>query len=43
MEIGWYFAAAISIPLVIWFIVTHRNEFKGKDKTIKKPTHLAAE
>jgi hypothetical protein len=43
MEIGWYFAAAISIPLVIWFFVTHLKEFKGKDKTIKKPTHTVAE
>jgi len=43
MEIGWYFAAAISIPLVIWFIMTHRKEFRGKDKTIKKPTQTVTE
>jgi len=39
IENGWYFAAAISIPLVIWFFVTRRTELKGKEK-IKKPSDI---
>lgn len=39
IENGWYFAAAISIPLVIWFFVTRRTELKGKEK-IKQPSDI---
>ena len=42
IENGWYFAVAISIPLVIWFIVTRRNELKGKEK-IKKASDIIAD
>ena len=42
IENGWYFAVAISIPLVIWFFVTRRNELKGKEK-IRKPTDIVAD
>ena len=42
IENGWYFAAAISIPLVIWFFVTRRTELKGKEK-FKKPSDIIAD
>ncbi|HKX20894.1 MAG TPA: hypothetical protein VJM74_04410 [Nitrososphaeraceae archaeon] len=35
IENGWYFAVAISIPLVIWFFITRRHELKGKEKITK--------
>ena len=44
IESGWYFAVGISIPLVIWFFVTHLKELKGKDYNIRnKPTQILAE
>jgi len=44
IESGWYFAVGISIPLVIWFFVTHLKELKGKDyNTRNKPTQILAE
>ena len=36
IESGWYFVVGISIPLVIWFFITHLKELKGKDYNIKK-------
>ena len=42
IENGWYFAVAISIPLVIWFFITRRNELKGKEK-IKKASDILAD
>jgi hypothetical protein len=44
IESGWYFVAGISIPLVLWFFVTHLKELKGKDYEIKKKaTQVLAE
>ena len=36
IESGWYFVVGISIPLVIWFFITHLKELKVKDYNIKK-------
>jgi hypothetical protein len=43
VENGWYFAVAISIPLVIWFFVTHLKQLRAKDETVKRPTQTLAE
>jgi len=42
IENGWYFAVAISIPLVIWFFLTRRNKLKGKEK-IKNATDIVSD
>jgi hypothetical protein len=36
---GAYYAAGISLPLVAWFILTHRHELRGTTEARKYKKH----